>query len=181
MIPEKLEMSVEEFDVFSLRPENANRQLEFIAGEIVENMVSNSESSEIALTIGAYLKFYLIENNLKGRLTTTDGGYQVGKERYMPDVGYLSAKRLVPHAAWVSKAPDLAVEVLSPTDSLREVRIKITNYLNAGTVIWLIDPKAKTLEVHAPAQAVIIYGINDTLKGDPALPGFIVEMQKIFA
>ena len=182
--PEKLKMSCgTEFEAYVLRPENADKLFELINGVVIEKPVSTSYCSMIGATVGYFLVDFVRKSNIGGWLTGANGGYKIGDERYTPDVAYVSPEHDAESKKvyWFAKPPALIVEVLSPTEDLSNIPLKKEHYLNAGTVVWLIDPKTKTLEVHAPAQAVIVYSINDTLKGDPALPGFAIEMQKIFA
>jgi Uma2 family endonuclease len=75
---------LDEFDRWLRRPENANRDFEFIGGRIVE-VGSNPYSSQVAVLIGAMLTVYVVQHDL-GWVTGADGGYQVGSERYIPDV-----------------------------------------------------------------------------------------------
>ena len=83
--------TVEEFDRMARLPENAERRLEYIGGEIV-SVVSNSYSSEVAanilISVGSYVK-----SRKLGRVTGADGGYKVVNERYIPDVAYISQAR----------------------------------------------------------------------------------------
>lgn len=87
MIREKKSLGVAEFDRLAALPENRDRRLEYIAGELVE-VVANAVSSQIALYIAhflvAYLRIYPI-----GHVTGSDAGYQVAGERYSPDVAYI--------------------------------------------------------------------------------------------
>lgn len=76
--------------------------------------------------------------------------------------------------------PDLAVEVLSPTDSPANVRIKLTNYLNAGTVIWIVDPAVESVEIYIPNEQPIRLGMDDTIKGGDVLPDFELAVKDIF-
>lgn|SRR5690606_23305261 len=132
---------VEEFDRFVLLPENAERMFEYIGGEIVE-AVSNNYSSEIGARFLIVIGMFVLSNDL-GRVTGADGGYQVSGERYIPDVAFVSkAKQPEP--------PDLAVEVLSPTNDADDMRIKVVNYLRVGTVVWVVDPINKRVEVYVP-------------------------------
>jgi Uma2 family endonuclease len=174
-------MTVEEFERFAELPENANRRLEYIGGEIVE-VVSNSYSSLVAAQVLIALGAYVNHHRL-GYVTGADGGYKVAeKEDYIPDVGFISKDRLPdpPHDAWISLPPDLAVEVLSPSDEPDNTRIKIINYLAADTVVWVIDPDQKQVEVYMPGQAGKRLGENDTLDGGDVLPGFTLAVKDIF-
>ena len=56
-------------------------------------------------------------------------------------------------AAYNPQAPDLAIEVLSPTDDAANIRIKIVNYLQAGTTVWSVDPIKKLAERYIPGRS----------------------------
>jgi Uma2 family endonuclease len=173
-------MSVHEFERIADLPENRDRLLEYHHGKLIE-MTSNDISSEIAAIISRLIGNFVYTHKL-GRVRGADGGYLVGETRYMPDVSFISKAKLPKPAntGWVPIAPDLAVEVLSPTDNMRDVRLKITNYLNAGTTVWLVDPTDKIIEVYAPNQAPKTYSVSDTLEGGAVLPGFALSVQQIF-
>ncbi len=175
-------MTVEEFDEFILLPENIDREFEFIGGEIYE-VVSNPKSSNAAARFITFLGMYLLQNDI-GYLTGADGGYRVSGERYIPDVGFISYAKQ-PELSYTDgynpNPPDLAVEVLSPSNDDEKMRIKIHNYQVAGTVVWVADVAAQTIEVYLPGKPVIILGINDTLEAGDVLPGFKVAVKDIFA
>lgn len=173
-------MTVEEFDRFVDLPENADRLFEYIGGEVVE-VVSSARSSKIALRIGYFITGYLLQNDI-GHATGADGGYRVGGERYIPDVGFISRAHLpeLPDLSYLPQAPELAVEVLSPSNTPHEMRVKIGNYLAAGTVVWLVDPDLKRVEVYAPGQPVQKIGLDGTLDGGTLLPGFALAVKDIF-
>ena len=93
-----------------------------------------------------------------------------------PDVSFLRADR-VPAAGlpdgYIDGPPDLAVEVISPSDTLYEVEDKIAQYLAAGTrLAWVINPRRRTVAVHAPAAPVHVLGEDDTLDAGDVVPGF---------
>ncbi len=79
------------------------------------------------------------QHHIKGHITGADGGYIVKGERYIPDIGFISVERQPEssHDTYNPVHPDLAVEVVSPTDGERNLAIKIANYVAAGTVVWL--------------------------------------------
>src|SRR5258708_7808688 len=114
-------LTVEAFDKIAGLPENADKRLEFIGGAIIE-VVTNNYASEIAATILAEIKIYAKTHNL-GRVTGADGGYRVSGERYIPDVAFISKMKQPEssHEAYNPNPPDLAVEVISPTDSTKDI------------------------------------------------------------
>lgn len=173
-------VSVEEFEKIAALPENVGRQLEYIGGEIVE-VVSNSLSSRIEARILIRLGNHVEAHDL-GYLTTSDGGYRVSGEDYMPDVGFISKAKHPkgPRETWVPYAPDLAVEVVSPSDRNSKITVKVANYLAAGTVVWYFDPAEQEVYVYEPGKSVKTLTINDTLEGGTVLPGFKVALKDIF-
>lgn len=177
-------MSVEEFDVLAELPENADKLLEFIGGEIVE-VSSNLYASWIAARIIRRFGNFVEEHDL-GYVTGKAGGYRVSGERYAPDVAFISKARQPQLAmrGYNPNPPELAVEVDFPstTESLENLRVKIANYLAAGTVVWLVLPEKQRVEVYAPGLPVKVYGLGDTLDGGygNALPGFTLLVSEIF-
>lgn len=174
-------MTVEAFDEWMNLPENADKRLEFVGGEIVE-LPNNAVSSEIAGQILFFIKLYLYQNKLDGHVTGEGGGYQVAGERYAPDVAYVSIQRQseLDEKGYNSIPPDLAVEVISPSDKEKNLRIKVSHYLMAGTTVWVVDPKSRTVEVYAPGQTVKILDDNGTLDGGTFLPELKIPVQAIF-
>ncbi|MBZ0295054.1 MAG: Uma2 family endonuclease, partial [Anaerolineae bacterium] len=152
-------VTIEEFDEFIRQPEHVSRDFELIAGEIVEKMVSKPKASMIAVRIVSLIGTHIQPQKL-GRVTGADGGYQVGADRYIPDAAYISKARQpnIPDEAYNPLPPDLAVEVLSPSNTSDEMRIKIANYLAAGSVVWVVDGDRQRIEVYQPGQAPQVLG-----------------------
>ncbi|MFZ4813158.1 MAG: Uma2 family endonuclease [Phototrophicaceae bacterium] len=171
------------FDEWAILPENRDKRLELIHGEVFE-LPSNAFSSEIAAQISFLIKWFLKENKIKGHVTGEAAGFRVGNDRYAPDVAYLSATRQaeLDRVGYNRTAPELVVEVIS-SDSPQELhalRVKISNYLALDCVVWIVNPVIKQVEVHIPNQAVIVYNENDTIHGEPALPGLSILVSQIF-
>lgn len=173
-------LTVEEFDEFALQPENIDRLFEYIGGEIVE-VVSNPKSSKLGIRMAGRLDRYLETNDI-GHLTGADGGYKVSGERYIPDVGFIRYSRqaeLLSEDGYNPEPPDLAVEILSPSNTGEELRLKISNYLLAGTMVWVVNPVKQTVEVYEPHKPSRVLRSNDTLEGGELLPGFKLSMKDI--
>jgi Uma2 family endonuclease len=172
--------TVEEFEQFFLLPEHGDTMFELIDGK-AHPKVSNNYSSRIAASIASIVGAYVKANKL-GYITGADGGYVVSGERLIPDIAFMSkARQPQPSKATYNPlAPDLAVEVLSPSDDDSNVRLKLTSYLNAGTTVWIVDPDAETVEVYIPKQQPSKLSIKDTLSGGDVLPGFEIAIRDIF-
>jgi Uma2 family endonuclease len=174
-------VSIEEFDRLAMLPENRDRLLEYIGGEVVE-VVSNGLSSMLAAIIGGYLAMFILPRKL-GFFTTADGGYIVSGERYIPDFGFVSRQRQSePNLSGYNPlAPDLAVEVLSPGNTRNEVATKVANYLAADTVTWVIDPEMREVRIFVPTKAVVVLRGDDVTDGGDVLPGFTLRVSDLFA
>jgi Uma2 family endonuclease len=177
MVLREKQISPEEFDQFIRLPENVGRNFELIAGEIVEKMVSSPGASAIGAFIAGLLAVHVRQHDL-GRVTGADGGYVVGDEKYMPDAAYISKARqpVQPTDAYNPLAPDLAIEGLSPSNDDDEMRIKIANYVAAGTVVWVFDPDRRRIEKYKGLQPPVVLDENGILEDD----GFKVAVKDIF-
>ena len=176
----------DEFERFVMLPENRDQNFEYIAGEIVE-VVSNGDSSRKAANLIIFVGSHVKANRL-GRITGADGGYKVSGEDYIPDAAFMSYARqpIASDDAYNPLAPDLAIEVLSPgnTDTPNErdkMLRKIGNYLAAGTVLWLVDPEQKTVDVYISGQPRKTLRIGEFLEGGNVLPGFRLAVADIFS
>ena len=173
---------VEAFDAFVQQPENADKLYEYVGGEIVE-VPSNPYASKISQIISGEIYAFLKGKNL-GHLTGEAGGYIVSGERYAPDVAFISnvkQLRLVSEG-YNPNPPDLAVEVDIPStySSQRILFTKTVNYLAAGTVVWLVLPERKEVEVYVPGAPKRTLGVDAVLDGGDALPGFQFAVKNIF-
>ena len=181
MVLEKKRLSVEEFDKFVNLPENADKLFEFIGGEIFE-VPSNPYSSRVASRINRYLDSFVEENDL-GNVTGEQGGYMVSGERYAPDVAFISweSQSELPARGYNPNPPDLAVEVVSPSDDTDPpLSIKIGNYLAAGTIVWVVYPDKKEVTVYVPGEPVKVLKEDDMLDGGVVLPGFQIVVKDFF-
>jgi Uma2 family endonuclease len=137
----------------------------------------------MALLIARFLLNYLDENPI-GRVSGADGSYILSPgDEVMPDVGYISKLRMPEKPPrQVLMSPDLAVEVKSPTDSIRAVRDKAALYLAHGTqIVWLVFPETQRVEVYTADGEILDVGISGTLDGGTVLPGFTLEVRRLFA
>ena len=101
-----------------------------------------------------------------------------------PDVAFFSAARLPLDAdppGYSEVAPDLAVEVRSPADSLRDVHDKARMWLSHGVrLVWVVDPAARSIDIHRPGEATVTLAEGGALDGGDVLPGFACEVSAVF-
>jgi len=172
----------EDFDAFVAAPENADKLFEWIGGEAIE-VVSNPYSSKVAATILGALFVYLKGHNL-GHVTGADGGYIVAGERYVPDVAFITYQKqatLSYEAGYNPNPPDLAVEVISPRNTPREVTLKVANYLAAGTTVWVVYPQPQEVHIFVPGRVAQVARRDDHIPGGELLPDFQLAVKEIFS
>jgi Uma2 family endonuclease len=101
-----------------------------------------------------------------------------------PDVAFISNERYEaqgPTSKFWQGPPDLAVEVLSPDDRPGKVLRKVGDYLDAGTkVVWVVDPKSRSVAAYRSLHDVRVYREDDNLQGEEVIPGFSLLVAEIF-
>jgi Uma2 family endonuclease len=159
---------------------------ELVDGVLVEKGMGYWESV-LAGAILAALRDFAVPRKL-GKISGESGMMQLEPDQLrMPDVAFVSAARLPNGAAREDPAPilapDLAVEVLSKTNTKREIERKPREYFAAGTrLAWIVDPKTRTVEVYTSAQTPdSTLTEDDVLTGGDVLPGFTLDLRKLFA
>jgi Uma2 family endonuclease len=176
------QLTYDDYQALLASPEYADRIIELIDGELIEKMPSYIPS-RLALRIARYFDAYLDEHPLGG-ISGEAGGYVLPNgDILIPDVAFVCREKLdPPPQREVLGAPDLAVEVMSPTDSLRKLRQKAERYLANGTaLVWLVLPETRTVEVYdAAANDVVVLGESDTLTGGTLLPGLAIAVRDLF-
>jgi len=157
--------------------------VELVRGEIIEMTPAGGNHGEIALAIGALIRTFVTQHQL-GKTYAAETGFILSHNPdtvRAPDVGFIVAARARSYESFVDGTPDLAVEVVSPGDSHEEVQQKVLDYLNAGTkMIWIIQPRTRTITVHRSLKDVYTLTEDDALDGADVLPGFSVPVQDIF-
>ena len=82
---------------------------------------------------------------------------------------------------WIRGAPELVVEVLSPSDASTATQAKMLEYLAAGALlVWIVDPRARTVTAYRPDNTATLVRADQTLTGEDVLPGFSLELAELF-
>lgn len=158
---------------------------ELIDGEPVAMTPSSDRSSWIATEVAYSIRVYLQDNPI-GRVFGADAGFILFADRdtvRAPDAAFVRFDRLPElTGTFVPMPPDLAVEVLSPTDRLIDALAKATMYLQAGVeLVWLIDPHNRTATIFRQDVGPITIGEDGVLDGANVLPGFTLPLAVLFA
>ncbi len=174
-------VTVEEFEKVLAQPENKDRLLELINGEIVEK-VPTEKHGELTLALGAAIRAHVVKHKL-GRVGV-EIRHQLPTDKRnsrLPDISFISGKRASVEHGSVRQMPDLAVELMSPDDTLEEAKDKAHYYLlNGSQKVWLLDWKKKQIWV-CTADDEVVPNEGDTLDGGDVLPGFKLAVADIFA
>jgi Uma2 family endonuclease len=158
---------------------------ELVDGVLVEKAVGYSESG-LAIFLGFLLNAFVLPRNL-GIVSGADGTVELmaGLVR-IPDVAFTRWDRLpgqrYPTAPVPQLAPNLAVEVLSQSNTPREMALKRQDYFSVGVeLVWEIDPDIRTVAVYTSETHVTNLTATDTLDGGSVLPGFTLPLHDLFA
>ena len=161
-----------------------DRLFELVDGILVEKLMGWRESV-LAIALAGLLREFVIKHNL-GFVSGEAGMIRLfpGLVR-IPDVAFVSWKRIpegkAPTEAVPGLVPDLVVEVLSAGNSREEMTNKRQDYFRAGvTVVWEIDPNARTLSRYDGIQTVQLFHSDEIIVGDPVLPGFSFRLGELF-
>jgi len=161
------------------------RPCELIDGVLLEKTVGYSESL-LAGFILTVLNNFVLPRRLG--LVAGEGGMQRFAPGlvYIPDVSYVSRPRLpggrIPEDPIPDLVPDLAVEVLSKSNTRREMAEKLKDYFATGVrLVWYVDPRDRTVAVYTAPRKPTILTEKNTLTGGDVLPGFKLQLKKLFA
>jgi Uma2 family endonuclease len=165
-----------------------DKRYELFDGEIVEMPPPNRINSFIAGLILTALNIFIQQNKIKGYAFGADGGFALtDNDVCIPDVSFIFSERMPKMGNMKAIiAPDLAVEVISPSETPRKVNTKTTLYLNTGTqIVWNVYPTEKVVEVWTKGAGekleMLAFTIEDTLDGGDVLPEFTLALRDIFA
>ena len=174
------------FEVASL-PEFADCRVELVEGELVTMGLPRGLHGVVMFRLARYIGNYLEERDL-GEITGADAAFALERSAYYGDtvrgldiavVGKDRAHELYTNGL-IEGAPDLAIEVMSPSNKHIDIRLKIRQLLNAGAVqVWIVDPALREVDVYTRGGSRN-YREGDTLSAGDALPGFEVAVADIF-
>ena len=162
-----------------------NRLFELLDGVLVEKCMGYRESI-LAVMIATALGQWVWPRKL-GVVTGADGMMQLfPKLVRIPDVAFASWARFpggkVPEEAVPHVVPDLAVEVLSASNTEAEMQRKRAEYFAAGVrLLWIVDAKTRTVRVYTGAEDFAVLGEEKVLDGGMVLPGFTLPLKELFA
>ena len=159
---------------------------ELLRGTLVSEPVPGRLHGRTVARI-SYLLSKFVDSKRLGVVYTGDTGFVLARQPDTvrgPDVAFLSNERereTEGARPYIPGAPDIAVEVVSPSDRTREVLGKVSDYLAAGSrIVWVLNPVRGDVSVFRSPFAPRILAGSDLLDGEDVLPGFSVTIAEIF-
>lgn len=156
---------------------------ELIKGELLTMSPANHQHGRITMSLSGLLFNYVKKRNL-GDLFAADTGFKLERDPdtvLAPDISFIARERATPPTPFfLVGAPDLAVEVLSPSDRKGKVESKTALWLELGAKsVWNVDPRKRTVEVvRADGERKLLHEADELV--DDTVPGFRVTVAKIF-
>ena len=158
---------------------------ELVKGRVVELAPANEQHGSVALNIGTAFNLYSRQHSI-GRATVETGHVLRRSPDTVrgPDVAFILAGK----DEWESLsggfslgAPDIAVEVVSPSNTATDMTRKVSEYLAAGSQrVWAVYPTTRTVSVHRADGTTVAYTDEDVITDEELLPGFSLPLTEIF-
>lgn len=170
-------------DLFNM-PDNGGRN-ELLDGELLPMSPINMRHMQVSGRIYHLLQTFLDKHPLGvagqelGCILARDPDVVLA-----PDVLFIRFPRIAAGPLpekFFDGAPDIAVEVLSPSDTWQEIETKALKYVNHGTSLaWIINPRTQTVTIYKPGPFTLLLKITDTISGESTLPGFSAPLTDFF-
>ncbi|MCY4465163.1 MAG: Uma2 family endonuclease [Chloroflexi bacterium] len=185
--PAETRLSVEEYLKIASRPEYADCRVELVEGEIVTMPPPQAFHGVVLGRLFARL-FAFVEARSLGYATAGDAGFLLDRDEIHGDtvrgmdITFISRDKIpgsFPRGL-LEIAPDLAIEVMSPSNTVSDTNLKIEQLLQAGCAqVWIVHPDLCRVDVHN-MDGMRIYREGDTLAAPGILPGFEIAVADIF-
>src|SRR5436190_4466200 len=160
------------------------KKYELLDGELIMSPV-HANHGTVCVRFSSML-FFFVEQHKLGAVYDSSTGFRLSNRVLLsPDIAFVSKARLkkifVAPDKFLYGAPDLAIEVLSPSDRLRDVHLKLDRYVEYGTLaVWWLDWKKEQVHIYTQDSIEALTRPNDVLVGGDTLPGFKCRLSRIF-
>jgi Uma2 family endonuclease len=157
---------------------------ELLDGDLIVSPV-NANHGVVCVRMVILLGSFVQRRKL-GEVYDSSTGFRLSQKLVLsPDISFVSnstlKKILLSPDMFLQGAPDLAVEVLSPSDRLRDVHRKLDRYFEHGThLVWWLDPKKEQVHIYTPDSIGALTRPEDMLSGAEVVPGFKCRLSRIF-
>lgn len=175
-------MSLTVEDLEKMQQQYPDYRMELVKGNVIVMSPSGYESDEVAAEMVSQLRNWVKPRKL-GRITASSAGFRLpNSDLRAPDASFVLAERLRRSPkSFAQLAPDLIVEVKSPSDNLEDIRAKIQEFLSLGTKVGiLLNPDEQIVEVYNVEKEVIVLHNGDVLTVPELLPGWEVPVSDLW-
>jgi len=170
-----------------LRMSHKGFRSELLHGQLVKMSPAGQQHGRIAATITASLGQYVTEHKL-GTVYAAETGFLLATNPdhvRAPDVAFVCRERLQAvqetEGYWPG-APDLAVEVVSPSDTYAEVEDKVFDWLEGGgRLVVVVNPRKRLVTVYRSKTDIVVLGEDNALEGNEVVPGWSLSVSTLFA
>ena len=158
---------------------------ELVNGKVVFGSPAGWGHGDVAGIIAGLLFAYAREKNA-GRVLTAEAGFILHRDPdtvRAPDVMFVAKERIPAGSpkGFLPVPPDLAVEIVSPSDKFSDVTAKAEEYIAAGVrMVWVVDPQTHRAYIFRSNQAVRSLMEKESLPGEDVLPGFELPLRELF-
>lgn len=158
---------------------------ELVKGELIRMSPTGGEHGDIAGELTVHLRTYVKPRQLGKVLVDSGFCLECCPDTVRgPDIAFVSAAHIPPGGlpkGFISGAPDLAIEIVSPNETAAEIQAKVQDYLTHGTrLVWVIEPGTRTALVYRSDGSARLLRAEDTLEGEDVVPGFAVKVAELF-
>ena len=140
----------------------------------------------VTLHVGCLLAVHVEENDLPLEVGVTTGFQMNRYTLRFPDVHVTSWERMAAYdedaGGWPAFAPDVAIEVVSPSNTPAELARKAEEYFaNGSRAMWIADPVPRTVTIRRPGTVDQVFRMGEELSGEPEIPGFSCRVDDVFS
>jgi Uma2 family endonuclease len=158
---------------------------QLIDGELIKMSPAGAEHGEICsrllITVGMHVR-----RRKAGRIYDSSTGFRLDPDNcFSADVSFVKTARIaavLPNPEkFVQGAPDFAIEVLSPTDTIRSIERKIALFFHFGTpLMWFVLPRKRVVRIYRSGNEYTTLDSSGSLSADPVLPGLTIPVREVF-
>lgn len=167
-------------------PEEDGFRLELVEGNVIREPRPGARHGRLTTRLASALHAHAEEHALG--VVCTDFGVVLGENPPTvrgPDIGFIASERLRPEdlpTGFLKAAPDLAVEIVSPSNTATEIQRKVLEYLAAGSrLVWVVDPETRSVNAYRSREEARLLSEGEILDGGNVLPGFRLALKELFA
>lgn len=162
----------------------AGKPYELVRGQVIEmpptGLLHGGTERRVTAILGAF-----VDEHQLGEVVRAETGFWLSPDTMRAaDCAFIGREKMAQITEpqkFAPFAPDLAVEIVSPSDTARDIRDKVDLYLAAGTeMVWVIYPDLRKVDVYLPDQSAYTVDEDGILGGGDVLAGLKIEVGKLF-